>query len=169
MIEWLKTSVPGIILLGAFGSLLAVGLLKVTAVAIRRLLGPATNSVLGRAFVFLRSPHYVLEYLRSSSTDIRELIVTCTILLGTLMLVCVLFAVGMLLMASGGSLDQIKPGTRFSNFCLFGGSFIFFIGVITGRRVVGFITQVYNIYMKRAEDDAAAKARDEFRRKAKSG
>jgi hypothetical protein len=169
MIEWLKTTIPGIILLGALGSVLAVGLLKVTAVAISRFLRPATKSVLGRAFVFLRSPHYVVEYLRSSSTDIRELIVTCTFLLASVVFACEFIVIGILIMVVSASLDQIKPGTHFSDFSLFFGSFLFFSGIILGKKILGLITQVYDIYMKRAEDDAAAKARDEFRRKAKSG
>ena len=57
MIDWLKTSIPGIVLLGALGSLVAIGLLKATAWATRRFFRPAADSVLGSVFVLLRAPH----------------------------------------------------------------------------------------------------------------
>jgi hypothetical protein len=75
MLEWLKTSIAGIVLLGAIGSMLAVRILKLALFLIRRTT-PKVRSATDRVLLIFRAPHYVREHLHSSQ-HVPQLIVTC--------------------------------------------------------------------------------------------
>jgi len=161
MIDWLKTTIPGIILLGAVGSILAVGIIKVCTLLFSRVLKPTMNSALGFAFAAMRGPHYVVEYLRTS-TDVRELIVTCTLLHSYVVFFAAFSVIGIATSIAGVLMKTDEVLTGMSRYWVLGGSFLFFISVIGVKFILNVIWELYFIYMKQADEQALVRARDDF-------
>lgn len=161
MIEWLKTSIPGLILLGAVGSMLAVGILKLAVVCIRRAFAPAFHSATGRVFTLFRASHYIVEHLRESD-DPRELIVTCMIVLAGFFFDCICMAMGFLFFAIGIATIHAAPTTNLGSSMAFFGSFFTFFSMFNST--IGFrdMCAIYKIHMKSAEEKAKASAAAEF-------
>jgi hypothetical protein len=162
MIEWLRTSIPGIILLGAAGSILALLLLKAIRVIIHRTLAPFGKKTFFWTFLTFRTPHYVIEHLRSS-TDIRELIVTSALFLSLLISFASLALLLAILMIVIALYILSTPGRDTEGqTVLLTTSFFFFICLIISARLSAWLLQLYMVYMKTADDAATAKAQDEI-------
>ena len=157
MIEWLRTSIPGIILLGAAGSILAMALLKVSRTVIYRILmrfGQEAHIIFVQ---FFRVPYYVLEHLRSS-TDVRELIVTSVLLLAIFILWTSVALISAMFMAVGVALALNSP-TQAKGFpILLGASFFFFFNLLVSGEAFGWLMRLYTVHMKNADREAVAKA-----------
>jgi len=150
MIEWLKTSVLGIILLGAIGSLLAVGLVKIGIFALNRLFRPALGSIIGTALSFIYAPELIFERLRTSA-GVHELIATSTIMLATFV-----FSAGAFL--AGFTMAVIGVGLS-SSYLLFSGSLLFFCNlpffILSAKNIVKF----YDAFMSTIDAEAIKLAR----------
>jgi hypothetical protein len=164
MIEWLKTSILGLILLGAVGSILAVGVLKLSAFLIQRLFKPAFHSTAGRVFVLLRASHYVIEHLRRSD-DPRELIVTCMIALGSFLFISTAALAGFLFFAVGIATQHADPDAAIGSEMILSGSLLFFIGTFLSLRLLRIMWAIYEVHMRSVEERATADAADEFRKR----
>lgn len=80
MIEWFKTTLLGTIALGACGSILAVGILKLALALVRRI-SPTLGRTGERIVVaFAYAPQRILEHIKTSRNT-NELIVFCLLLL----------------------------------------------------------------------------------------
>lgn len=156
-IEWLKTSIAGIILLGAIGSVVAVVLLKSVAFLAGRLLPPAKSSLLRIAFGFFRGPALIVEHLKSSQ-DPREVLVTIMLFLALQILTCAGIVTGTVLSAIGA----IAPAENvsFANMLVFYGSLMTCLNMFFFILCMRHMFAIYMIYMGHAESSAKKRIAD---------
>jgi hypothetical protein len=167
MIEWLKTSIPGIIILGAIGSMLAVGILKLAVTLLRRFAPPLRKHTIGRVLIFLRAPRYLIEHLHSSD-DSKELIVTCIFVLAQFIFMALAMCMGFLMIVVGAA-SQSLSGHRFP-LIVFLGSLLFFLSTFFTLHYMSILTLIYYSHMKQTDAAAIVQSRgdvdDEFNKRA---
>lgn len=156
MIDWLKTSIPGIIILGAIGSMFAVGILKLAVALLGRYAPPLRKHTIGRVLIFLRAPKYLTEHLHSSD-DSKKLIVTCTFVLAEFMFMALAMCLGFLMVVVGAAFQSIS-GQRFS-LIAFLGSLLFFLSTFFTLHYMSVLTLIYYSHMKETDDAAIVQAR----------
>src|SRR6266478_2603573 len=150
MIEWLRTTIPGIIILGAIGSILAVVVLRVCRSLLIRLLKPLGIRIASVAVFFFRVEHHIIEYLRSSS-DVRELITTCTVFLAVLILWACLTLASLMLLLVGVLISTLAPNDFNGPILTFAGSFSAFSFAILWQTELRAILQLYYLYMEKVD------------------
>lgn len=159
MIEWLKTSLLGIIILGAFGSMLAIAILKAMDPLIHRIGPPILKRTLGRALLVMRAQKHFIDYLRSSK-DSRELIVTCTVTLaffGSWMVFMSLGFVGVIVMrVTHKNFDS----SQLLSMIL--GWVVVFTCAFFAFNNLTLLVRIYNLHMEHAEAASIAQAKAEI-------
>ncbi|WP_332734381.1 hypothetical protein [Flavihumibacter sp.] len=151
-IEWIKTSIPGIILLGAIGSILAAALLKLLALVVARWLLPAKSSLTKYVYGFRNGPQLVIEHLKASQ-DPRELLVTVALILAAQILVGGGIATGTVLTALG-SISH-SQNAEASQHLIFSGSFLSFISLLFFAKLTRHLLAIYMIHMSAVEKAVA--------------
>ena len=161
MIEWLKTSLPGIIILGAIGGVGTVAILKIGAAIADRYGPPALTNTLGRLYVALNASRHVVDHLRSSN-DPRELIVTCFLLS-----IQFVFSVGTMCAAFVGAVFVASTKTlywsAFSDLMI--ALIALFVASLYGVFLVSRVATALYVHMSSPEKAAKTKAEAEFQGK----
>jgi hypothetical protein len=78
MIDWLKSTIPGIVILGAIGCIIAVGILRVSALIVARVLTPAVGSAIRVLLILRNGPNQTAKYLHDYGTT-REIVAGCAL------------------------------------------------------------------------------------------
>lgn len=148
IIDWLKTTIPGIILLGAVGSIVAVAVLKTLAWAAARVFPPAKSSILRTLYGFHRGPSLIIEHLRSSQEP-RELLVTITLLLSLQIVMGASLAVGVLLIPMGAV--SRPQNVDLAQRLVFSGSMLAFVSAFFLAGTARLLFSIYMVHMGEVE------------------
>ncbi|WP_323883113.1 hypothetical protein [Aeromonas hydrophila] len=154
-IEWLRTSISGIIILGALGSILSVGLLKLTAYCIARWGSPAKNLAYRVLYYSLYGRKIVIEHLKGEHST-HELLVTI-ITLGVFNIIMTIFLVTGLIIVILGAIN-IEQNIELSLQLTFFGSFFVFTSGFMSISSSRHLYQIYTIFMGNIEKSAIDKA-----------
>lgn len=150
MLGSLKNSILGIVLLGAIGSLLAVGILKLSAFILRRIVKPKVNSIIGAISAGIEGPFRVIDQLGDSS-DVRQVLVTAIALIAIEVFSASLFVFGGVILFVSAALP---PSARSAISVLFG-STSFFLGLFLIRKSLNYVFALYSVYMGEIEEKVA--------------
>lgn len=154
-IEWLKSSISGIIILSAIGSILSVGFLKLTTYCIARWGSPAKNLSYRALYYSLYGRKIVIDYLKGEHST-RELLVTI-ITLGVFNIIMTIFLVTGLIISILGAIN-VKHNLEISLQLTFFGSFLVFTSGFLSIRSSLNLYQIYTIFMGDIEKSAIDKA-----------
>lgn len=147
-IEWLKTSIPGIVILGAVGSIFAVLVLKLLGFLLQRPLLQMRSTLLRPILGAVRGPSLIIDYLKTSK-DPRELVVTIALLLSLAVLTCAGIAAGTVLVGLGALSES--GGAEVGQHLALMGSFLASICMIFFAWVTRHLHSIYMIHMGHAE------------------
>lgn len=140
MIEWLKTSILGMVLLGALGSVLAVFVIA----ACRPLIARTATSTL----IFFHKPRLAAEHFRKSA-DVRKLVVSCAFLLGAAISFGTLSLTTFGLLYLGVLLRV--PTKPYGQVFVFSTSFVGFTALLCQFRAIWYISSIYSALMDTTE------------------
>lgn len=146
--EWLKNSIPGIVILGAVGSIFAVVVLKVVGLLLERYVLQARSILLQAVLGTVRGPQLIIEHLKTSKEP-RELTVSIALLLTVVILTCAGMVIGTLMVCLGAvaSSNSAQTGQELA----FMGSFITSICIILFWWPFRHLRAIYMIHMGCAE------------------
>jgi len=168
MIEWLKSSILGIVILGALGSLLAWAFIKAVGWFVRRVVQPAADSYLARLFVRKTAPRYLLEHL-SASADPREVAVASSFYGTRLTLDWIGVFGGLILICLGTAVFRLSPGDSLAVAMTFAGSFSMFTSVSRATRNARMLSDMYDMFVGDANEAAKVRAEGEYGTRGESG